>query len=148
MLSLSLQKTGHQQLSSNAFHSNISGANLSKSTNFTIRNRLAISYDLNNYQPLLEHLQTSDDPRWILFIAPPGKPNFKFLKQAGIDKSRIITLTKKQLTDPDKIFKDALSSNNYAAVINWATQCDKPLINEINQLTHNSKTHCFVYCSQ
>ena len=110
--------------------------------------RLTLSYDLNNYQPLLSHLQTSDDPRWILFIAPPGKPNFQFLQQSGIDKSRVITLSQKQLDNPDKIFKDALASNNYAAIIHWVNHCDKPLIDEINQLTLQSKTHCFVYCAQ
>lgn len=110
--------------------------------------RVTLSYDLNNYQPLLSHLQTSDDPRWILFIAPPGRPNLQFFLQAGIDKSRIITLNQKQLVDPKQLFKDALSSNNYAAVIRWVNECDKPLMNEIKQLTENSNTHCFIYCAQ
>lgn len=111
-------------------------------------NRLTLSYDLNNYQALLSHLQTSDDPRWILFIAPPGKPNFQFLQQAGINKSRVITLSQKQIDDPETLFKSALSSNNYAAVVHWTNNCDKALVNEINNLTNASKTHCFVYCSQ
>lgn len=111
-------------------------------------NRLTLSYDLNNYQPLLHHLQTSDDPRWILFIAPPGKPNFSFLQQAGINKNRIITLSQKQLVNAQNIFKDALASNNYAAVIHWIKRDEKPSISEINQLTEDSNTHCFVYCAQ
>ena len=110
--------------------------------------RLTLSYDLNNYQPLLSHLQTSEDPRWILFIAPPGKPNFEFLQQSGINKSRVITLSQKQLDNPDQLFKSALSSNNYSAVIHWTSSCDKKSVNEINKLTTESKTHCFVYCSQ
>ena len=110
--------------------------------------RLTLSYDLNNYQPLLSHLQTSEDPRWILFIAPPGKPNFQFLQQAGINKSRIITLSQKQMNDPEQLFKDALASNNYAAVIRWVNRCDKPLIDEIDRLTEQSQTQCFVYCAQ
>ena len=132
-----------QQTNNNAFNESIVDSNVSNR-----KNRLTLSYDLNNYQPLLHHLQTSDDPRWILFIAPPGKPNFQFLQQAGINKSRIITLNQKQLNNPDQIFEDALSSNNYAAVIRWVNKCNKPLINEINQLTVNSNTHCFVYCTQ
>lgn len=110
--------------------------------------RLTVSYDLNNYQPLLSHLQTSDDPRWILFIAPPGKPNFQFLQQSGIDKSRVITLSQKQLDNPSKIFKEALASNNYAAVIHWTNRYDNHLIDEINQLSAESNTHSFVYCAQ
>jgi len=114
----------------------------------SVMKRLTLSYDLNNYQTLLTHLQTSEDPRWILFIAPPGKPNFQFLQQAGIDKSRVITLQQKQIDDTDKLFKDALCSNNYAAVIRWVSTCDNDLMNEINQLTQVSNTHCFVYCAQ
>ncbi|PKF60594.1 hypothetical protein CW745_13765 [Psychromonas sp. psych-6C06] len=110
--------------------------------------RLTLSYDLNNYQALLSHLQESDDPRWILFIAPPGKPNFQFLQQAGINKSRIITLSSKQIKTPEKLFKEALASNNYAAVIRWVNSGEQPSVDEVNQLTERSKTHCFVYCAQ
>lgn len=132
-----------QQANNNSLRMNIATIPRNNSVS-----RLTLSYDLNNYQPLLQHLQTSDDPRWILFIAPPGKPNFQFLQQSGIDKSRVITLNQKQLDDPDKIFKDALASNNYAAVIRWVSHCGKPLIDEINQLTAQSNSHCFVYCAQ
>ena len=121
--------------------------NVSTLTGADTAKRLTLSYDMNNYQPLLAHLQASEDPRWILFIAPPGKPNFQFLQQAGINKSRIITLTQKQLNDPQKLFKDALASNNYAAVIHWVTTCDNTFTEQINQLTEKSNTHCFVYCA-
>ncbi|MCP4326708.1 MAG: hypothetical protein GY951_17505 [Psychromonas sp.] len=132
-----------QQTNNNGFNVNVSRSKAKQQTE-----RLTLSYDLNNYQPLLSHLQSSEDPRWILFIAPPGKPNFQFLQQSGINKSRIITLNQKQLDDPDKIFKDALASNNYAAVIHWVNNCDTALIDEINQLTAQTETHCFVYCAQ
>lgn len=132
-----------QQTNNNSFSLNIDGLSRGHSTE-----RLILSYDLNNYQPLLRHLQTADDPRWILFIAPPGKPNFQFLQQSGINKSRVITLSQKQLDDPDKIFKEAIASNNYAAIIHWTNSCDKAMIDEINQLSVDSKTVCFVYCSQ
>ena len=129
-------------------HNNSFNLNAADRHNVAKPERLTLSYDLNNYQPLLSHLQTSDDPRWILFIAPPGKPNFQFLQQAGINKSRIITLAQKQIDDPELLFKDALASNNYAAVIRWVNRCDKSLIDEINQLTQQSNTQCFVYCAQ
>lgn len=132
-----------QQAHNNAFNRDINTINTA-----VIPARLTLSYDLNNYQSLLSHLQNTEDPRWILFIAPPGKPNVQFLQQAGINKSRIITLSKKQLDDPEKIFKDALASNNYAAVIHWTNRCNNTLIDDVNQLTIESKTHCFIYCTQ
>lgn len=132
-----------QQTNNHSFNINPSTLNSNDNSK-----RLTLSYDLNNYQPLLSHLQSSEDPRWILFIAPPGKPNFQFLQQSGINKSRIITLKQKQLKNPEALFKDALASNNYAAIIHWVNHFDNPLIDEINQLTAQSKTHCFVYCAQ
>ena len=132
-----------QQANNNSFHAN----RVLPNTHFSA-SKLTVSYELNNYQPLLSHLQTLDDPRWILFIAPPGKPNFQFLQQAGINKSRIITLTQKQLDDPEKIFKNALASNNYSAVIRWVNSDNKPSSSEVNQLTLESNTHCFIFCTQ
>jgi len=135
--------SSYQQANNSSFNLNVASHNAQATPT-----KLTLSYDLNNYLPLLSHLQTSEDPRWILFIAPPGKPNFQFMQQAGINKSRIITLTEKQINDPEKLFKDALASNNYAAVIHWVNRCDNDLIDEINQLTVQSNTHCFVYCAQ
>ncbi len=123
-------------------------ATLASQSSQAKKDRLTLGYDLNNYQSLLTHLQNSDDPRWILFIAPPGKPNFQFLQQAGINKSRVITLTQKQIGNSEKLFKQALSSNNYATVIRWVSRCDNTAIDEINQLTATSNTHCFIYCAQ
>lgn len=109
---------------------------------------LHLSYDLDNYHSLLTAIATNEDPRWILFIAPPGKPNFTFLQQAGVQKSRIITLTQRQISDQNELLKTALASNNYATVITWVKQCSKDFQEEINELSAKSGTQCFVYCTQ
>ncbi len=57
---------------------------LTTTSNYFQKSFLNVSYDLNNYHSLLSTIQEDDDPRWILFIAPPGKPNFSFLQAAGI----------------------------------------------------------------
>ena len=109
---------------------------------------LTISYDLENYYSLLSHISQDTDQRWILFIAPPGKPNFTFLQQAGIHKSRIITLPQSKITNQTELLKTALKSHNYSTVITWLTHCDKTLQNEINDLAAQSASSCFVYCAQ
>jgi len=109
---------------------------------------LNLSYDLENYHTLLTHITKDNDPRWILFIAPPGKPNFSFLQQAGINKSRIITLGQGKITDQTELLKAALSSNNYSTVITWLNGCDQALQDEINVLRAASKSTCFIYCAQ
>lgn len=112
------------------------------------KSNLHLSYDVNNYQHLLSHIQESDDTRWILFIAPPGKPKLSFFQQAGIAKSRIITLTQKQISDTHTLLNTVLSNNNYAIVITWLNNCNKNDQSILNQLTQQSNTQCFVYCAQ
>ena len=109
---------------------------------------LTLSYDLENYYSLLSHIAQDTDQRWILFIAPPGKPNFTFLQQAGIHKNRIIVLRPNNMNNPTKLLKTALKSHNYSTVITWLTDCDKSLQNEINALSAQSQSCCFVYCTQ
>ncbi|MEH6454204.1 MAG: hypothetical protein V7782_14330, partial [Psychromonas sp.] len=68
-------------------------SNLDKKTCY-----LKLSYDLNNYHSLLTHISQHQDERWILFIAPPGRPNISFLQEAGIHKSRILTVAESKST--------------------------------------------------
>jgi cell division inhibitor SulA len=109
---------------------------------------LTLSYNLENYYSLLSHIKQDSDPRWILFIAPPGRPNFTFLQQAGIPKSRIITLPASKISNPRELLKTTLKSGNYATVVTWLTECDQTLQNEINTLAEQTNSCCFVYCAQ
>ena len=107
-----------------------------------------LSYDLENYYSLLSHIAQDSEQRWILFIAPPGKPNVSFLQQAGIHKNRIITLPQNKIGDHAQVLKSALKSANYSTVVTWLTDCDKILQNELNTLAIQSQSRCFVYCTQ
>ena len=55
-----------------------------------------VHYQQNDYKALLEYIQNGEDQGWILFLAPPGKPNTAFFEQAGIDKSRVLMIDSKQ----------------------------------------------------
>ncbi|WP_019613468.1 SulA-like leucine-rich domain-containing protein [Psychromonas ossibalaenae] len=107
-----------------------------------------ISYEQQNFHDLLTHLNQDNDPRWILFIAPPGRPNFRFLQQAGIDKSRVITLDASKVKDTTEMLKSTLKSNNYATVISWLNDLDNDLQTELETYSRSSETDCFVYCKQ
>lgn len=109
---------------------------------------LTLSYDLENYHTLLTHIAQDDDPRWVLFIAPPGKPNATLLQQAGINKSRIICVPQSKVTDHVELLKTALSSDNYATVITWLKGCDEEEQSEISKLCAETNSKCFVYCTQ
>lgn len=109
---------------------------------------LTLSYDLENYYPLLSHISHDADQRWILFIAPPGRPNLTFLQQAGIHKNRIVTLPQSKIGNHTELLKAALKSSNYSTVITWLNDCDKTLQKEINDLADQSDSSCFIYCTQ
>lgn len=109
---------------------------------------LTISYDLENYYSLLSHISKDYEQRWILFIAPPGKPNVTFLQQSGVHKNRIITLAQNKIGDHTELLKSALKSGNYSTVVTWLTDCDKTLKKELNELAETSESSCFIYCTQ
>ena len=109
---------------------------------------LTLSYDLENYYSLLAHISHDADQRWILFIAPPGRPNLTFLQQAGIHKNRIVTLPQSKIGNHSELLKAALKSRNYSTVITWLSDCDKALQKEINALAAQSDSSCFIYCTQ
>lgn len=117
-------------------------------TDHNTQPHFTLSYDLKNYQSLLTHIAQDSEQRWILFIAPPGKPNITFLQQAGIHKNRIITVPQSKIGNQTELLKAALKSANYSTVITWLTDCNTNLQNELNTLATQSKSNCFVYCTQ
>ena len=120
----------------------------SEFTQLISNNFLNVSYDLENYHTLLSHMNNDQDELWILFIAPPGKPNFQFLQQSGIHKSRILTLDANKVKDSLTLLKSTLQSNNYSTVIAWLNQIDITLQDELQGYCQSSATNCFVYCKQ
>ncbi|HEY7866117.1 MAG TPA: SulA-like leucine-rich domain-containing protein [Psychromonas sp.] len=119
-----------------------------KLTPISSKNYLNVSYNLDNYHALLAHMNNDQDQRWILFIAPPGKPNFSFLQQSGIHKSRVLTLDANKVKDSLTLLKSTLQSNNYSTVITWLSEIDKTLQDELRGYCQESRTNCFVYCKQ
>ena len=111
------------------------------------QSNLIVSYDIENYYSLLSHISQYAEQRWILFIAPPGRPNFTFLQESGINKSQIITLPQSKIGNHIELLKTALHNSSYSTVITWLNECDTALQNELNELAMQSNSKCFVYCA-
>jgi len=109
---------------------------------------LTVSYDMDNYYSLLSHIAKDAEQRWILFIAPPGKPNTSFMQQSGILKNRIITVPQNKVDDHSQLLKSALKSGNYSTVITWLTDCDKTMQDQLTELAKKTDSTCFIYCTQ
>jgi len=107
-----------------------------------------VHYQENNYQALLEHIQTGQDHGWILFLAPPGKPNTQFFQKAGIDKSRVLMIDSSKVGDNLSLLSTLLKSNNYCTVVTWVNELSETTRLTIEADAKSTNTSCFVYCKQ
>lgn len=107
-----------------------------------------VHYQENNYQALLEHIQSGQDHGWILFLAPPGKPNTQFFQRAGIDKSRVLMIDSNKVEDNIALLSTLLKSNNYCTVVTWVNEISKTTRLTIEADAKSTNTSCFIYCKQ
>ena len=107
-----------------------------------------VHYQENNYQALLEHIQTGQDHGWILFLAPPGKPNTQFFQNAGIDKRRVLMIDSNKVRDNLSLLSTLLKSNNYCTVVTWVNELTETTRLTIEADAKSTNTSCFIYCKQ
>ena len=107
-----------------------------------------VHYQENNYQALLEYIQTGEDQGWILFLAPPGKPNVQFFQNAGIDKSRVLMIDSSKIDDNLSLLSTLLQSNNYCTIVAWVNELSTQALSQIERDAEQTNTSCFIYCKQ
>jgi len=107
-----------------------------------------VHYQENNYQKLLSHIQEGEDQGWILFLAPPGKPNTQFFQEAGIDKSRVLMIDSSKVNDQLTLLSALLKSNNYCTVVTWINELSIKARSVIEADAQQTNTSCFIYCNQ
>ena len=105
-----------------------------------------VQYQQNDYQALLEHIQKGSDQGWILFLAPPGKPNTQFFENAGIDKSRMLMIDANKVADNLSLLSTLLQSNNYCTVVTWVNELSEQTRLSIQADAELTNTSCFIYC--
>ncbi|RBW46038.1 hypothetical protein DS885_09220 [Psychromonas sp. B3M02] len=107
-----------------------------------------VHYQENNYQKLLSHIQAGEDQGWILFLAPPGKPNTQFFQAAGIDKSRVLMIDSSKVNNQLTLLSALLKSNNYCTVVTWVNDLSSQARAIIEADAQQTNTSCFIYCNQ
>lgn len=107
-----------------------------------------VHYQESNYQKLLTHIQEGENQGWILFLAPPGKPNTQFFQAAGVDKSRVLMIDSSKVNDQLTLLSNLLKSNNYCTVVTWVNDLSDQARSIIEADAHESNTSCFIYCNQ
>ena len=107
-----------------------------------------VHYQQNDYKALLEYIQNGEDQGWILFLAPPGKPNTAFFEQAGIDKKRVLMIDSTKVNDNLSLLSTLLKSNNYCTVVTWLNELTEQTRLTIEEDAKLTNTSCFIYCKQ
>lgn len=107
-----------------------------------------IHYQQNDYQALLDYICNGDDQGWILFLAPPGKPNTSFFEQAGIDKNRVLMIDSSKVNNNLDMLSTLLKSNNYCTVVTWLNELTEETRSTIETDAASTNTSCFIYCKQ
>jgi len=105
-----------------------------------------VHYQQSNYQALLEYIQQDQGEGWILFLAPPGKPNTQFFQQAGIDKNRVLMIDSSKVDDNLALLSTLLQSNNYCTVVTWVNELSEQAKAKIEMDALSTNTSCFIYC--
>ena len=114
-----------------------------------VTNKLVnVHYQQNDYKALLDYIQNGEDQGWILFLAPPGKPNTAFFEQAGIDKSRVLMIDSSKVNDNLTLLSTLLKSNNYCTVVTWLNEVSEQTRLTIEADAKSTNTSCFIYCKQ
>lgn len=109
---------------------------------------LEISYQQNCVDTLLNHLNKRPQEGWILFLAPPGKPNTKLFEQAGIDKNRIIMIDANKVKNDLTMLSTLLKSKNYCTIVSWQNGLNEHQQEQIKMDCEESSTSCFIYSKQ
>jgi cell division inhibitor SulA len=107
-----------------------------------------VHYQENDYNNLLAHIQNGKKQGWILFLAPPGKPNAQFFQEAGIDKSRVLMIDSSKVENQLDLLSILLTSNNYCTVVTWVNELSEQTRTTIEADAKSTGTSCFIYCKQ
>ncbi|MEL0661212.1 hypothetical protein V6255_19160, partial [Psychromonas arctica] len=67
-------------------------------------------------------IQTGQDNGWILFLAPPGKPNTQLFQKAGVDKRRVLMIDSSNVGDNLSLLSTLLKSRSYCTVVTWVNE--------------------------
>ena len=91
---------------------------------------LQLNASASNYQlllaPILRELSTNSGNRWITLVAPPGSLNQEWLRQARLNRERIIVLQPRGTQSALELTCQALSLGRSHTVISWLNHIGSP----------------------
>ena len=128
----------------------------------TIDIRTVKSYDLNQTQSSIQLIEIEDDisatfelmkilhqynsqSGWTLLIAPDQVPSKSLLDSCSIDKSKLLVIRQKHLSNLDYVLNSALNNGNFSAVITWTNMLNDYKLDLLTKakISSNTNLYCF-----
>ncbi|QLF91988.1 CDP-glycerol--UDP-pyrophosphoryl-N-acetylglucosaminyl-N-acetylmannosamine glycerophosphotransferase [Pseudomonas sp. ABC1] len=81
--------------------------------------RLIGSHGLQLLAPVLRELSRENDERWLTMIAPPNLVSYSWLRDADLNRERILLLPSRNDQDPLELVCRALRLGRSHTVISW-----------------------------
>ena len=101
------------------------------------------SGELSVIAPALAAL--SQQPRWILWVAPPAIPYAPALEQAGIQSQRILMVHPRSYQEAVWSMEEGLKSGHCSAVLGWLSEWDKQHIRRLQIACQEQHSHCWLW---
>ncbi|WP_051219324.1 translesion DNA synthesis-associated protein ImuA [Oceanobacter kriegii] len=87
----------------------------------------------------------SQQPRWILWVAPPAIPYAPTLSQAGVNLKHILVVRPKSYKEAIWCLEEGLRSGHCSAVLGWLGEWHKQHIRRLQIAAADADSHCWVW---
>ncbi|MGV8844025.1 MAG: SOS-induced cell division inhibitor SulA [Pseudomonas sp.] len=88
--------------------------------------RGAARHCLHLLAPILRELSQAEDPRWLTLIAPPSSLTQTWLREAGLNRERILLLRSGGEQSAEQLTCEALRLGRSHTVVSWLDHLDRP----------------------
>ncbi|WKN23432.1 SOS-induced cell division inhibitor SulA [Azotobacter vinelandii] len=76
--------------------------------------------------PMLRELSQGDDGRWLTLVAPPANLSHGWLREAGLNRERILLLHPSREQEASELACEALRLGRSHTVVSWLDQVSRP----------------------
>ncbi|MDM8347817.1 SOS-induced cell division inhibitor SulA [Pseudomonas sp. sp1636] len=101
--------------------------------------RGAAGHCLNLLAPMLRELSQNNDARWLSLIAPPGSLTQTWLREAGLNRERILLLHPRGKQSPLQLAQEALRLGRSHTVVSWLHPLEQHAREQLEQAARQGK---------
>ncbi|HUE94887.1 SOS-induced cell division inhibitor SulA [Pseudomonas sp.] len=101
--------------------------------------RGAAGHCLNLLAPILRELSENHDARWLTLIAPPSSLTQTWLREAGLNRERILLLHPRGPQSALELAQQALKLGRSHTVVSWLHPLERPARQQLEQAARQGK---------